>query len=425
MRTRLSWLGCVGVLALLFPPDLALGQTATVTLQTGRTVSGEIVRQDDQTVVLRVSGIETPIARDQIQNIETFVSIEDEYRQRRARLADNDLDGRFALADWLYQQQAYRLAQAELDDLAQRYPSETRVLALRNAVEQQLRLLEEQPPAPDADRPEPTPQPTPSPGLDEAAAPNAGAVPEDRAENKLSQEQINAIKVYEVDFTSRPVVVVPRPVLEEVIEKYQNDPKMPRGRNELAALRRASGAEQLQLLFDLRAREFYPQVQIRGDPPALQDFRTRIHQQYVLSYCAANECHGGERAGDLFLFRASPNSDPTVYTNFYILNRYRTAQADMLDRDQPAESLLLQYGMAHDLARFKHPDVPGWHPQIRTAQDPRIGMITSFIDKLYKPAPDYGINYAPPAPGTSTAESVLDGAAKGGAAPPAESAANP
>jgi hypothetical protein len=388
-----SWLGAGLVLwCSVVAPTLA-GPQATIQVRDGRSVTGEIVEQDNKTVTLLIAGIRTPIPRDQIESMTILKSTQEEYADRRAALAENDLEGRHELARWLYDKQEYDLAHKELDDLAQRFPDDSRVMVLRNAVAGQIRLREQQaqetPPTPPRE-PRPTQPPT------EARDPS---IPAGLPDNKLTMEQLNLIKLYEVDLTTQPVVVVPRDVIEELFEKYQHSDLTPKGAAAQRAFRTAKGYEQLELIFRLRAREFYPRITVSRDPPAFQTFRTQLHQSYVINYCATNGCHGDASGGNLFLFRTSPNSDPTVYTNFFILHRYETPTAYMIDRDEPNKSLLLQYGMARDLAQTPHPQVPGYHPQIRQPNDPRIRMITNFITQLYKPAPNYGVDYVPPTPG--------------------------
>ena len=41
------------------------------------------------------------LSRDEVDRIERKASVEDEFRERRAKLADDDVEGRFRLALWL------------------------------------------------------------------------------------------------------------------------------------------------------------------------------------------------------------------------------------------------------------------------------------------------------------------------------------
>ncbi len=391
-----GWMGswCLLLIVALTAGSAWAQRQATVKVRDGRSVTGEVVAEDEKTVTLLISGIRTPIARDQIDSIEFLRSTSEEYADRRAKLAENDLDGRYELAKWLYDKQAYELAEKELADLSQRFPDEARVAVLKNAVAGQLRLMQDQPTTTPPTTPRPT---TPRP------EPRDPAIPVGLPDDKLTMEQVNLIRVYEVDLSTKPAVIVPRDVIDDIFEKYRDNDQTPKGRTQQSNFRGAKGHDQLALIFRLKARELYPRVTVRNDPPAINAFRTQLHQNYVISYCGANGCHGDASGGNLFLFRTSPNSDPTVYTNFFILHRYETPSAYMLDRDEPTKSLLLQYGMTRELSANPHPDVPGYAPQIRLASDPRIKMITDFVGQLFKPAPNYGIDYTPPAPGKKEA----------------------
>ncbi|MCH8923048.1 MAG: hypothetical protein IIA67_07865, partial [Planctomycetes bacterium] len=113
----------------------------------------------------------------------------------------------------------------------------------------------------------------------------------------LTQDQINIINVYMVEMpsdTDKPDARKTDPgvakLASRVVDKLFSDPKYredqafepflhQRGK---AEFRKLKGWEQLQLLFDLQAREFYPDVRVNKDPPALQAFRQKFHPRYVV-----------------------------------------------------------------------------------------------------------------------------------------------
>ena len=65
----------------------------------------------------------------------------------------------------------------------------------------------------------------------------------------------------------------------------------------------------------------------------------------------------------------------------------------------------MQYGMPRDLAASPHPDTAGWRPRITNDLAPLYQQIEAWVDALWTPAPDYGIEYRAPYP----AESAEDG----------------
>jgi len=359
----------------------AQAREAVVTTHDGRTLSGELVSEDPATVTLLISGIKTPIPRRSIQEVKLLPSPREQYRQMRAELEDDDLDGRYRLAYTLYEKKWFDLAMTELRSLEIDFPDSDKVRSLKTVV--QSRLDRQQQSAPRKDQASDAPKKAPVNVVTQAPG----------AEMRLTPDQINLIRVYEADLQAQPRVTFPPETIEKLFKNYKTDDRLVKDQR---AFRRMPGYEQLKVLFDLQARELYGDVVIRQDPPAIKAFRSQLHQRYVLNYCATTGCHGDKSPGGLFLFRIQPNSDATVYTNFYILSRMENAQGSMINRDNPRRSLLLQYGLKRDAAATPHPDVPGWRPQFVSEQDKRFEAYVDVIDQLYKPAPRYGISYSPP-----------------------------
>lgn len=379
-----SWLKLTACACVLFVWALpAPAREAVVTTLDGRKLTGELLEQDEVKVTLLISGIKTPIPRRSIQDMELLPDPAEQYRQMRAELENDDLDGRYRLAYTMYEKKWFALALTELKALEREFPDSDKVKSLQTVVQSRL----------DRER-----------GID--AAPNNPAAPTTTGqgpvnvvtqapdqEQLLTQEQINLIRVYEADLESQPRVTVPPETIDKLFENYASDDRLVKDKR---AFRKLPGHEQLNVLFDLQARELYGEVVIRQDAPAIKAFRSQLHQRYVLNYCAATGCHGDKSPGGLFLFRIQPNSDATVYTNFYILNRMQNAQGAMIDRDAPRRSLLLQYGLKREAAATPHPDVPGWRQQFVNEKDNRFTVYAEVLDQLWKPAPEYGISYRPP-----------------------------
>lgn len=382
---QLKWLGLCCAIVLALWSGRALASEAVVTTYDGRKLEGELISQDSSTVTLLISGIKTPIPQDSIQSLEIKDSPQEQYRKLRADLDDDDLDGRYRLAYMMFEKKWFDLSMTELNAMRRDFPDVDKIRTLQRVVQSRIDREQE---AKSSDTNRPTVRDDQSP---------PGQVTEvtdmPQADQRLTEEQINVIRVYEVDLSEEPRVTIPPDTIEKLYETYASDDRLDKDRR---AFRRLPGYEQLAVLFELQARELYPEVIIRQDAPAIKEFRTKMHQRYVLNYCAASGCHGDKSPGNLFLFRVQPNSDPTVYTNFYILQRIKRGDGVMIDRDEPRRSLLLQYGLKRDAAATPHPEVEGWRPQFITEEDPRFEQFSETIDMLWKPAPDYGITYSPP-----------------------------
>ncbi len=376
---------------------------AVVMLHDGQRLEGELVEQTDQSVTFLIAGMPQTIERDRIADIDVSETFEQEYARRAAAAAD-DPAARYRLAHWLFEQQAYTEAEHELnvlfDDLeVTRRTAEVdadlaeRAAVLATAIEQRIKLLQQE-------------EATRSAGPGRRAA-GAAAEPGRRGrllqESRLTAAAINRIRLMEIDPAARPNVRVHRDVWNDLFTRYADHPLTPRGRAEQTRMRAAEGWRQLQLIFDLGAREYYDQVQVLDDPPAMRTFRTQIHHRYVLNYCGTAECHGGtfdgrsSRPGGFELLRLLPNRDDTVYTNFHRLHATRRDDGEMLDREKPAWSLLIQYGLPRDRAYTPHPDTPGWRFGLRDENDAMYQVLEQWIAReLYHPTPDYGIE--PPGP---------------------------
>lgn len=69
----------------------------------------------------------------------------------------------------------------------------------------------------------------------------------------------------------------------------------------------------------------------------------------------------------------------------------------MIDRDRPADSLLLQFALPMNLADHPHPEVPGFKPVFRLLKDPRYEQFLRWISNDLSPLQsDYGINLGGP-----------------------------
>src|SRR5690606_12052619 len=97
------------------------------------------VEEDDKAVTVVIAGIKTPYPRDIIKTIEFVKTVEEEYAEKRPKLQDDDITGRYALARWLYDKKAFPLAKKELDDLAKRDPKNAVVSLLKRIVDEKVK----------------------------------------------------------------------------------------------------------------------------------------------------------------------------------------------------------------------------------------------------------------------------------------------
>ena len=119
------------------------------------------------------------------------------------------------------------------------------------------------------------------------------------------------------------------------------------------------------------------------DSPHKPSYITRLDQVPELS--------AGERR------RLGPVSDKYVFrTNDY----YQS----LIDWDDPARSPLLQMALNRSDSLTPHPDVGsgpgsrGWRPVFRSTEDRRFQLAVEWIRSMYRPRPEYPIDYQPPLP---------------------------
>lgn len=385
-RTFVATLAALLVLAL---SGQAVAREATVTLKDGRTLKGEVAEDTNQSITLVISNIKNTFPRDQVKSVEYLKTVDEEYAERRAKIEDANLTERYKLAGWAYQKKAYALAKKELDDLVTRDPSNPDYKFMRDVVIAKLK---------DEAKPVTPVTPDPATPVNPADPVKPPAATGNLPTKKLDQKMMNKLRVFELDLGVKPEpkVFIPRDVLEKFAKEFANDADFQAAAKDAGKFRAMKPLEQLNVLFAVRARGYYEEVQVKDDPPAIREFRN-VHKNYVMPYCATAECHGGPKAGALFLFNNPPGGEDTLHTNLYILSTFQTKEAYMIDRDYPGKSLLVQYGMPRDKTTTPHPEVAGWQPKILPIEKDRTHlMLTQWIGMLLRPVPDYELGYTIP-----------------------------
>lgn len=366
----------------------------TLFLKDGRSFTGILVDITADQYILRIAGIRTPLAIESVDRFTVHPPVRERYFELRKTLDGTDVEGLLQLIDWLISKSELDLAVSETADLRARFPASAAVQRMQAQLQRLVELRDK------ARAPEPmpdgtsSPSPVPAKGVDHPAGP---AVP------LLSADQINLIKVFEIDLAKAPQLVIPRDVVAALMEKYSGHPLVPGTREGRDAILRQSPAETLNLMFRLRAREFYPQVRVMDQPESMRRFRDDVHRPILMNYCATTACHGGTEAGRLVFATSKPNSDPTLYTDFYILDRYRTMQGDaLIDWEKPDLSTFLQMALPRDIATVRHPVVlrsggggDAWKPLFRSAADRRFQQAVGWLQVMYRPRPDYQVDYTP------------------------------
>lgn len=348
----------------------------------GRQLMARLISRSDAEIVVRVGPLPTAYKRAEIDRLEILPPVLDRYRAMRAAIDDSDVPSLLVLVDWLRARDQYTEAIHELDHILTIEPGNTRVREMRTLLDQH-RMLAANPPA--------------------ATAPSAGPrapKPQRREFPLLSADDINLIKVYEIDLARPPRMRVDRQTVEDLIKAYAHSDLMPTSQEGRDALLRQDPDRILDLMFRLRAREFYSRVKVIDQPESLKRFRDEIHSSWLMNACATDRCHGGADAGRLLLYNRTRNAEPAVYTNFLILDRATLADGTpLINYDQPHRSPLLHMALPRERSLYPHPETlasKGWKPVFTSQRDRRFEVALDWIRSMYRPRPEYPVIYTPP-----------------------------
>ncbi|MBK7405451.1 MAG: hypothetical protein IPJ41_12665 [Phycisphaerales bacterium] len=367
-------------------PENSSGRV-TVFCKDGRRVEGRLVRQDPSEVVIEVAGLEATFNMADVFRVDPVPSVEEHYKKIRAVIRDDDTEQLLLLVDWLRDREAFGLALKELAQILKIDPANDNAIMLKKQIESLIKLKAES-----AARGEP-----------EEGTPHGPAKRRPRFPT-LTDDQINLLKVYEVDLGQPPRMLVDRDTVKELIDAFEGNELIPQSAEGRAALERRPPERILELMFRLKARDFYGRVKVEGEPTAFKLFRENVHRGWVVNSCATNACHGGELAGRLWLDNENQNSERTIYTNFLILDRYRLPDGTpLINYEDPARSPLLQMALPREESLYPHPLVAttrssAWRPVIGSEDDRRFRETIDWINAMYRPRPEYPVTYAPPVP---------------------------
>lgn len=366
------------------PPEVV------IILSGGQRLTGLLLDSTRDELTVRIAGIDTRLAMNQIERYEVLPPIVERYNQLRRSIGDDPGDI-VRLAQWLQAREKYELALTEVLRALQNDPDHGEARRLRTVLEQQILLKTKAraggaAPAPAAPQPEAANPPTRRPDDFPLLPPDA----------------INLIKVYEVDLADKPRLVIPRDVILRMLAANSDHPLVPVTQEGRDAILRRPATEILDLMFRLQAREFYREVQVLDQPRSMRQFRDTVQRTWLMS-CATTACHGGLEAGRLVLHNKSPNSEQSVYTNFLILDRFITSRGEpLINWDNPEQSPLLHLGLPREDSRFPHPPAPrgaagrdAWRPEFRDQDDPLFGKAVDWMRQMYRPRPEYPVLYTP------------------------------
>jgi hypothetical protein len=223
---------------------------------------------------------------------------------------------------------------------------------------------------------------------------------------KLTPEQINRIKAFEITAADRSIAgTVDRKTLESFWKDVMlNDP---RTRNATADDREifynSAFIDQVRKIRDSQRTEFIDKLKITGEPVAMQRF-VEVNA-WVVNNCAYQPgCHAMEDSkGKFLIYKRGGNLQANLYTNFYIMTQLKADGGMGLDREKPEESLILQYVLPADKAKYTHPGAKRVQQRFPDTKDANFQRFVNDIGMLNRFAPDYGIAQPVDTPATGPA----------------------
>ncbi len=376
------------VLAVIPLLDNPGGAPGIVQLRDGSTFRANIREDSFEGVTHEAAGIVTKLPRSRVYRTVLEVPFDERYQRLKGAISQSDSIGWFGLCKWLFDSKRYEMARDELRAYLAKHDAPAAADLLRQS-EAQLALT------PRGGAPDDSP---PTDGGTSAAG-STDLVPSAREtlpDRILTDDEVNIVRVYELDLRRPPPMFIDRATIQQLIERYPDSNMIPADAEGRLGLFSADAKAIARLMFDLRARDLYPQIRVGGEPAALAVFWHRVHDAWVMPNCATSRCHGGMHAGGFFLHHNNFKTDNVRYTNLLILLGSRFEKGPLIDFDDPRESLLIQYGLPRVDARHPHPDVRGWRPVfVPTARKLRADT-EEWIRSMYQPRPDYPVDYQPP-----------------------------
>jgi len=372
----------LGVFPLLDAPE---GTPVIIQFRDGRRVDAELIRDDLNQSQVRINNIEITLIRENFWALELAPSFEDVLAQLRSQIQPTNWPQRVELARWMLQKNHPVTAKDELTEILRSYDAqEARDLLsraetlIRTQTKQDVRNLNQKSPRAGSDKPT----------MDQPGLPTL----------RLSPDDVNIIKVFEVDFDRAPRMQATPELAKKIIARYSNSDALPADPDVRKAMETWSAEQLLKLLFTLKARDLYQEIQVENEPIALELFHRRVHNNWLIPNCSTSRCHGGLTAGNFFMFANDYRSERTRYTNLLILLRSPALQGKppLIDFENPDQSLLIQYARPRVDAKYPHPDVPGWKPILIAGRESLLKDALLWIRSMHQPRTEYPIDYNPP-----------------------------
>jgi len=377
-RARLTILCC-----LLLATGYCLAEKKQVKLKSGETIIGEIVEQTPEGIKVKRPLATVFYPKDQIVSIEPLYDVKEDYADRLSKLKKDDFEGQLALGQWALENKLYPEAVKHLEEAVKLKDEDRARLLLRQA---KAKLEEAQ-----------KAKETPSKGGSESGSSAGGEGTPFNMKNMVSNDDIQRIRMAELADDDRMTVELRKNVVDRFLEQFRGQGEFEK-KGKDAEFRSWSAARQAKYILDLVSADdpLRSDIIIKSDPSSMREFRSGVWR-WMSTSCAAATCHGSAKGqGGLKLWNVTGRNDNVDYTNFLILDSFQTKSGlQVIQRDDPEDSLLLQYGLPDSQAKHRHPKEKS--PAFASKTLPLYEQTLKWIKSLKgPPPPEYGLKNLPP-----------------------------
>jgi len=335
---------CLPILLCLMLASLCLAEKKQIKLKNGETIVGEVVEQTPEGVKVKRALATVFYPKDQIVSIEALYNVREDYADRLSKLKKDDSKSQLALGRWALENKLYAEAVKHLD-AAVKIKSDDRAKLLLRQAKAELAAAR-------SEAAEPVNDGTSGAGDGDFSS-------KIDIKSMISDEDIQSIRICELGEKDRVTVELRNDVVRKFLDQVSGEGHFAtKGAD--AAFRRRPASWQAKYIIDHVSSDdpLRDDIIIKSDPSSMREFRSGVWR-WISGNCATSTCHGAAKGkGGLKLWNVAGRNDNVDYTNFLILDSFHTKKGlQMIRRDEPTESLLLQYSLPETLAKHRHPKV--------------------------------------------------------------------
>jgi len=370
------------ILICLAMASFCLAEKKQIKLKNGETIVGEVVEQTPEGIKVKGPLATVFYPRDRIVSIEAVYDVKEDYADRLAKLKKDDFKSRMELGRWALENKLHAEAVEHLEAAVKIKSDERARLLLRQAKASLAAARKAEH----------------SSGRDNSGSSGlGGASSRFDIRNMVSNEDIQRIRRCELSDNDRVNVELRNNVVKRFLDQVRGQGHFEQ-KGADAKFRRLPAARQARYIIEHVSADdpLINDIIIKTDPASMKTFRGSIWR-WISGNCATSTCHGAIKGqGGLKLWNVAGRNDNVDYTNFLILDSFHTKKGlQIIRRDEPEESLLLQFSLPDNQAKHRHPKEK--RPAFSSRKTAGYKQTMNWILSLKRPLhPEYNLKSNPP-----------------------------